>query len=520
MEYNEFEKKFISELKKKDREILNTINNNAKLVEAHLQNTEKPVHINNIVEYLKDAILNEKESYDFYFEILNHPLMNVVYSALQESDVVLKAIYQNNLKAQEWLIEKSVINALRDKKGKNVPMYLLEQENYELYNKYFFKKSVREGKYEISIPFDINYRSEITNDCIVSIIINKYNEIYTCENIKEIKSKTGIEKIGQLSKLFSDLMILPGCDLNIAIDNEGNTPIMFFLMMEDYPTVSFLVTHYPDIDLSKKNIHGVNASFLSLFIKNEDYLVSAMINHETFDHNYLDQYQNSLLIYSIVNNNTFALHRLITKNEKVLNQVNCKHENAIIVATKLGVLKEINCSNYRDVNINQQDELGNTALYYAVYVKDKYAINLLSWYGADPHIKNNQGVSAIDKANEMKDEELINIINNPVDNKKKKEKSSNKGFSLFKKKDTNEYIDNYITNYQVDKFRKDYEYIIKNVHYSYTNRNKIDGIFNIIGKSYYSNIKSKGKLQTNKYIKLNRCDPAVNANNNNNNFYY
>jgi len=30
--------------------------------------------------------------------------------------------------------------------------------------------------------------------------------------------------------------------------------------------------------------------------------------------------------------------------------------------------------------------------------------------------------SAIDKGNEMEDEELINIMNNPVDMKKKKEK--------------------------------------------------------------------------------------------------
>jgi len=122
--------------------------------------------------------------------------------------------------------------------------------------------------------------------------------------------------------------------------------------------------------------------------------------------------------------------------------------------------------------------------------------------------------SAIDKGNEMEDEELINIMNNPVKMKKKKKKnnSSSKGFSLFKKKDTDEYIDNYITNYQVDKFRNDYEYIIKNVHYSYTNRNNIDGILGKVGKSYDMNIKSKGKLQNAKYIRLNRCDPEINAN--------
>ncbi|KAG4090175.1 hypothetical protein H8356DRAFT_1314048 [Neocallimastix lanati (nom. inval.)] len=173
--------------------------------------------------------------------------------------------------------------------------------------------------------------------------------------------------------------------------------------------------------------------------------------------------------------NIFVLHRLITKNEKALNQLNCKHENIIIIATKLDPLNKINCSKYCDVNINQQDELGYTALYYAIYVKDKYDIKfiILVW------CKNN---------------------------------SSSKGFSLFKKKDTDEYIDNYITNYQVDKFRNDYEYIIKNVHYSYTNRNNIDGILGKVGKSYDMNIKSKGKLQNAKYIRLNRCDPEINAN--------
>jgi len=39
MEYNEFEKKLLSQLKNDDKECLDTVINNRKLIQAHLQNT-------------------------------------------------------------------------------------------------------------------------------------------------------------------------------------------------------------------------------------------------------------------------------------------------------------------------------------------------------------------------------------------------------------------------------------------------------------------------------------------------
>jgi ankyrin repeat protein len=63
-------------------------------------------------------------------------------------------------------------------------------------------------------------------------------------------------------------------------------------------------------------------------------------------------------------------------------------------------------------NLNLVDKQGNNPLWYAVFfAKGHYdLVRLLMKHGADPHNKNKAGRSALDFAKQVKDEELINIL--------------------------------------------------------------------------------------------------------------
>lgn len=66
--------------------------------------------------------------------------------------------------------------------------------------------------------------------------------------------------------------------------------------------------------------------------------------------------------------------------------------------SKLDVLEEL--LNH-DVDINQKDNQGNTALHYAVFTKNYEKMKLLVQKGANPKIKNEEGITPLDLAKRM-----------------------------------------------------------------------------------------------------------------------
>ena len=60
------------------------------------------------------------------------------------------------------------------------------------------------------------------------------------------------------------------CDFNSAIDEDGNTIMNFFLMIDDLPSAYYLLKNYNDLDLFIKNKDGINESFLTLYMNEYD----------------------------------------------------------------------------------------------------------------------------------------------------------------------------------------------------------------------------------------------------------
>jgi len=412
-------------------------------------------------------------------------------------NVLMYACKQDRLQMFDILIKKPDFNFYQiNNIGKNLAMLLVEKNRYnEL--KTFIKSAPK---------MDINYKSRF-NDTLVSVYMNHYRSYLESNNTLisdaiKFRHYNIIKSYALMFQILNDI----GCDFNIILDGDGNTPIMLLMMIEDYASVYYLLTHCNNIDLSIKNKYGVNASYLMLYMNMKlfkersfkkyityDVLVKAFLNNPTFDYCYLDSYGNSLLIHSIIREEPLSSNLIKSGKFKMVSECNNKKENCVIIATKLGKLNLLNffMTRYSDaINVNHQDSLGNTALFYAVKTKDRNMITLLMKYKANPEIPNEDGVTALDAAKEMNDssfEEFIqscfllsdkkdkkdSSLNATEDNDKKSEKEqieSKKSFSIsksFKKligekeEDIDEKLDNYIKNYRITSYQKEYEYLLK-----------------------------------------------------------
>jgi len=579
MEYNEFEKTLLSQLKNNDDECIKNIENNKKLIQLNLQNREKPIHIHSFLNHLNDIILDNKKSFKLIEKVLKHELFNSVLSEFKESNIMINACKVENIPAIQWLMTMDINPYVQDENGMTFLMHAVEHSklkflvkevlknndvdeeylhltdkngetalfhavnnpdilekliysnidiNCQNHNKesvllYCCKNDMEEAintliskssmiDYDVidkegrTIPmyliiknyfdmlcivlrkknFNINYHNKNNNESFVSLLINKYQEIFMDKTLSQYNSKD-IDKISLFANVISLTYSYPNCDLNIPIDEDGNTPIMFFMMVKDYVTTSFILSDYENIDLSIKNKHGINASLLSVLIdKNEISLIKAFLEHKTFDSQCTDSLNNNILIYSVLNNNPSIFTKLV--DEKSINHLNNGKENAVIIATKLGFLEEISSYSIHDVNINQQDHLGNTAIYYAIKIKDKYAINLLAYNKADIHIKNDNGVSAFDLAQDLNEKDILKILDKPISARDMKKKLSGGKKSFFKKKDKDEKLNEYIKNYQINNYQEVYNTIINKI----LNYPEIE-YSNVINEklviSYYYNIK-------------------------------
>jgi len=305
---------------------------------------------------------------------------------------------------------------------KTAAMYLVEDLRY------------MELKQIINKDMNFYYINK-NNESALSILFKKYYEYYQNNEIDKILSTINVIKV----------LVDKNVNFNAAIDEQGNTPVMFLMMIEDWISLSYIMFYNKNLDLSLKNIYGESASSLCLRIsqKRVDEIISSNYNlsvkallslffkNDSFDNSWYDRNGNNPLMYSAYYNSKESAHYLLTEHPDMVNQTNMHHESLLIMCAKLcsdGVAKEIFMNKVN--NINQKDDNGNTALHYAVQLNDYYMTNLLAYNKADPNIKNNDGVTPMELA--KKDNKLLKYITSPIVSYDFSKKMKSKG--LFKKK--------------------------------------------------------------------------------------
>jgi len=412
--------------------------------------------------------------------------------------ILMYACKLDKLKMFDNLIKKPDFNVHQiNNIGKNLAMLLIEKR--------------RSVEFKILVHYhniDLDYKNRFDETLVSILIKNYYSQI---ESKPVIYENTEYKFYYTLKSYISILRLLvyKGCNFNIILDSEGNTPIIFFMLMKDYLIAHYLLVNCKKniIDLSIKNIYGVNASYLLFFtsknLNDESFYKNNMINshafkqfflnNPTFDYSYLDSYGNTLLIHSIIKDDWFTTKLLMRNKFELILNCNYKKENGVIIAAKLGkynVLYHI-LTNYPDIiDINHQDTLGNTALFYAVKLKDRKIIDLLMKYKANPSIPNVDGVTALDVAKEMNDPSIVKYIQNYLspsdqevnnensfdeteedddkdDNRIEQNDETKASFlknvinKIWKKeKNIDEKLDDYIKKYRITSYQKEYDYLL------------------------------------------------------------
>jgi len=209
-----------------------------------------------------------------------------------ENSYKMEQLFSNESNLNLEAIMKYVNFNITDRNGRTFLMFLLEHENYTLFISIL--RELRNEARKSSNPkrFNINYRSKINNESIFSIFIKKYYEMCCKKTYLKVVTKHIRDLITSMGIILSLIMSYLGRNINIPIDNDYNTPIMFFLMIEDIVAVNFILSCCEDVDLGIRNRNGISASALALKIKDKMMITQQLIKHRTFDKQFADPLNN------------------------------------------------------------------------------------------------------------------------------------------------------------------------------------------------------------------------------------
>eukprot|EP00833_Pecoramyces_ruminatium_P018369 jgi/Orpsp1_1/1192401/evm.model.d7180000092928.1 len=384
-----------------------------------------------------------------------------------------------------------------DDTGKTALMYLAESGK---------SNEIRSLYYRFKTIF-VNYKNKLQQSALSLVINNMYVPVETgseTETEREEEGTSEEEKMKNKNKnknnpFFSSylntikVLLEINYNFNIPIDEEGNTAIMIFIMVNDFNTLKYVLKNNSHIDLTQENNYGENAISLCFKCKNSNYLYILLKSYPSFSYDYRDRNNGNNLVMLASMNSTIVsstLEEVISKSgEDALNAINTKKENALILATKLRCKKNVSVLlKKKDIMLYQQDELGNTALHYAIDLQDEYLIKLLLAHHADIHLKNDQGKSPLDYVDECVDKIFSNKIRpffsgheitDLSDEKKEEEKekeeeeeeediiSSNTPWTMAKYKETSEYLNPWINDrYQHFEMNKSLETIEQVIYFN------------------------------------------------------
>jgi len=328
-----------------------------------------------------------------------------------------------------------------DKAGRTPAMYLAE------------KGRDTEFIYLAKRNCDFNYRN-YNNECVLSILIkNLYHDF---NNL-----------FAQYIRILS-ILTHNNCNFNLPVDDTGNSALMVFLIVRDYYTAYYVARYSRSIDLSIKNDYGESPSSLCLKLKDNTNVIETFSKHPTFDFDYVDpNTRNTMLMLCSMTDQPF-ISDIIENNVNITNEVNNRNENALILATKFGKERAVKTLLQHSIFVNQQDYLGNTALYYAVDIQNTKLIKLLLCNNADMNIKNLDGKSALDLAYEDGNKNVLNALMNP---------------NVYTKTDIDQ---NHDVEFNPEiKYRETYEYLYPSIN-NYYNQFKITYPMECLEKSIYT----------------------------------
>lgn len=299
-------------------------------------NIDKSI-INKIIKKKPDVNLKDYNENTVLYYALNN---------LEKDNLTSYDKYKNSCELnsfREWCsivsrIIKSIDLNLQDRYGNTPLMLLLHFNAPDSLINYVLDKYEDEANHKKLL--DINIRDKDGNNALIIVICK------LCELSNDNKSK--------LNKIIHRILEL-NCDINIQ-NNDGNNAVM--ITMREFIGDNIIHNIYINEILNKmaklnlsvniQNKYGETPLMLSLNVYNQSKITQKILNHEDLDINMVDDHHRNILM-------------------RLLKVYNGEHAEYYIEY----ILK-------KNININQKDRWGNSALYYAMIREwPVYIINLI-----------------------------------------------------------------------------------------------------------------------------------------------
>jgi len=415
MNIDNFKELFISYLEKEDKKIYDFIEENQNLIKSINENKELQ---KDFIDNINNSIIHSIKNLDFVEGLLKSQKLKEIYTEFQSSDILIKICKSKKedcIRYINWLLSMNVNVNLMDENDRTASMYL------------GLNGQVKALEILIRHGADINY-------------VNPYNESVISIIIKEINSSAiTVDDAKSILNVLSQFK----CNFNIAVDKDENTAFMALLLLNTLfsPTdIINIAKKTGNIDFSIKNKYQESAS--SLLIKsNNQILIFNLIHNPTFDYNYRDKEtgNNLIMISAISQANVLNDLLKVKQMKKRINDVNNNNENALIIATKGGCVDSVKLLLKHHINVNQQDNSGNTALHYAILLGDNYIVKMICAKKADYNIKNNKDMTPSMLASQTRNFEIRSIMSTPILNIERSKHNVSK-IAYDKNKDTFKYL--------------------------------------------------------------------------------
>lgn len=418
---------------------------------------------------VKDGIGNMPESFGFIMPKLSQVMLDnnadvnaILYRRDKKGNVSGYPVFSNvigggkkNIDIIKQMIDKGVNVTYSEEYKKQEPIYiaisnlsleimqvLLETKKIDLNQHIKINdkiESISPLSFLLSAYDNQNFVSKIEQKQFYEAILNAHkenkkngvvSEIIDETSIKEIeklvKSVDNLEKTLEVNKklIFEELFKY---DIKINVPNENGNTEVFFAKNDEY--LGWLKDK--GADLFHKNNDGYDLLYYSI-LNNKDTIGYLKNEYQSANHSTVDNWLYQLAfedfsissikqrnveqaIFKFLNNNEISklFDNNVAKEDKPnlsFKEVHYKDEDGntpLIVSSANDTPFLVSILIKLGANINEQNNLGETALMHAVNTGNNVLVDFLLKNGADKNILNNENKSALDIAYETNNQKVI-----------------------------------------------------------------------------------------------------------------
>ncbi|OUM58565.1 hypothetical protein PIROE2DRAFT_16115 [Piromyces sp. E2] len=248
MDFEEFQRKLLSEIKSDSKACYDIVDNNKELLDHYLyDNRNASVYIVSLVENINDAVVYDLKKFKTLEKVLKHTSFQKVLGEFRESDVLIRACKIGNKKAVDWLLTMNMNIRITDNKGMTAFMYAVQ--------------------YSTMLPV-IEFLLKIADEKYLNIKdINGNTAIFHA-----IKNKDVLEKMLEYKKI------------NIYHINNNNENLFMYACKNDY-IISFNTLIKLNFDFNLCSKSGKTAA-MYLEENGRQFQLKTLVNEKTIYDNY------------------------------------------------------------------------------------------------------------------------------------------------------------------------------------------------------------------------------------------